>query len=240
MEYKVTIDEFEGPLDLLLSLIKKSDIDIYEISIFDITDQYLAYIKQMEKLNLNISSEYLVMAAELIEIKSHMLLPKHELEEGEEDPQEELINKLLLYKHFKEASEKLKELEEERRLMFTKEVSDIRPYKEEIIIEEDESVTLDALIAAFSNFLNRKEEEKPLHTKVTTKEYSVSDRSIEIKKILKEKGKVEFSELFEYYNRDYIIVTFLSILDLSKKQDILITQTNNFDKIIIEARGGSK
>lgn len=239
MEYKVMINEFEGPLDLLLSLIKKSDISIYDISIFDITDQYLEYIQEMEKLNLNVSSEYLVMAAELLEIKSNMLLPKPKLEEDEEDPQEELINKLLLYKHFKEVSSKLRELEEERNLMYSKAPSDISEYKEEIIIENDESISLDALVLAFSEFLNRKEEEKPLHTRITSKEYSVSERSFEIKTLLKKKGKLEFTELFDFLNKDFVIVTFLSILDLSRKQEIMISQENNFDKIVLMIKGGN-
>lgn len=239
MEYKVMINEFEGPLDLLLSLIKKSDISIYDISIFDITDQYLEYIKEMEQLNLNVSSEYLVMAAELLEIKSNMLLPKHKLEEEIEDPQEELINKLLLYKHFKEVSSKLRELEEERNLMFSKSPSDISEYKEEIIIENDESISLDALVLAFSEFLNRKEDEKPLHTRITSKEYSVSERSHEIKNIIKTRGRVEFTELFDFLNKDYVIVTFLSVLDLSRKQEILISQENNFDKIVLMIKGGN-
>lgn len=239
MEYKVMINEFEGPLDLLLSLVKKSDVSIYDISISDITDQYLEYINEMEKRSLNVSSEYLVMAAELLEIKSNMLLPNHESSEEEEDPKEELINKLLLYKHFKEVSSKLRDLESERNLMYSKMPSDISEFKEEIIIEADDSISLDLLVQAFSDFLNRKDDEKPLHTKITSKEYSVTERSFEIKKILKARGKIEFSELFDFLNKDYIIVTFLSILNLSRNQEIVISQDNNFDKIVLMIKGGN-
>lgn len=235
MEYKVTIEAFEGPMDLLLSLIKKNDIDIYNVSIFEITEKYLEYIKEMEKLNLNISSDYLVMAAELLEIKSHMLLPKRE-KEGD-NPEEELITKLLVYKHFKDVSEKLRELEKERNLMYSKEMSDISIYKDEIIIEEDENISLDDLTKAFANFLLRKEIEKPLNTTITSKEYSVSERSSEIKKILSQKGKIEFSELFEVLKKDYVVVTFLSILDLAKTNEISIVQENNFEKIFLVKKG---
>ena len=114
MEYEVKIDNFEGPLDLLLHLIKESKVDIWEISIADIAEEYLAYIQKMEKLNLDIASEYLVMASELIEMKSRMLLPRQEKdvgEEEEEDPKERLIRRLVEYQKYKEVTKNFKELE---------------------------------------------------------------------------------------------------------------------------------
>ena len=115
MEYEVKIDAFEGPLDLLLHLIKESKVDIWDIKIVDITDQYLNYIKSMERLNLNIASEYLVMASELMEMKSKLLLPRTEVEDvEEEDPREQLIQKLIDYQKYKDMTKNFKELEEER------------------------------------------------------------------------------------------------------------------------------
>lgn len=237
MKYTVYINEFEGPLDLLLHLIKQNDIDIFDIKIDEITTQYLNYIHEMEKLNLNIASEYLVMAAELIEMKSEILLPNHKAEEDEEDPRVDLINKLLLYKQYKEMTNKLKELEENRRLMHSKEPSDLKPFMKKEIEETPIDVSLDDLIEAFNLFLARLKDEKPLNTKIIKKEYSVPKRCAEIKNILKAKKKVEFNELFEEYNREYIIVTFLSILDLAKKQYLNITQEYNFQKIYLTLKG---
>lgn len=238
MEYKVMCPEFEGPMDLLLHLIKESNIDICDISIEEITKQYLEYINMMEELNLNIASEYLVMAAELLEIKSAYLLPKKEIEntdEYEEDPKEELIRRLLEYERYKNITEALKECESQRSEIYTKQPSDMAEFK--IKNEKvDETFSIEDLVNAFSKLLERKEFEKPLNTKITNKEYSVNERSNEIRSILKNRKKVEFTELFEICTKDYLVVTFLSILDLAKKQELLINQDNNFNKIYLEAK----
>lgn len=237
MEYKVTINDFEGPLDLLLHLIKESNIDIWDISLEDITKQYLDYIENMKKINLNIASEYLTMAAELIELKSKLLLPNHKMDEEEEfyeDPKEELINKLILYKQYKDISNELKALEENRSELFTRDPSFLTEYKDEIVEEDNEqNLSLELLVEAFNKFLERQESEKPLNTKVTNKEYSITKRSDEISKIIRTKKKVEFFELIEEYNKSYFVVTFLSILTLAKKNVIDIKQDHNFNKIFL-------
>lgn len=237
MAYTVTIDNFEGPLDLLLHLIKQSDIDICDISILDITKQYMDYINKMEELNLNIASEYLIMAAELLEMKSNMLLPrpKQESDEYEEDPREKLIKRLLEYQRYKEITEEFKELELARKDFYTKEPSDLSDFK--VSNEHLESGNVDDLLIAFKKFLERKELEKPLNTKITTKEYSVSARSSEIRTILKKKKRIYFEELFEEFSKNYIVVTFLSILDLARKQELTIEQENNFEKIYLLSKG---
>lgn len=240
MEYKIMINEFEGPMDLLLHLIKKSDIDIFDIKIDEITNQYLDYLHAMQQMDLNIASEYLVMAAELIELKSGMLLPKPQVEddEFEEDPRENLIQRLLAYKQYKEVTNDFRVLEEDRKQYHTKEVSDLREYAtndNEIHIGD---VSLDDLTAAIQKFLERKSLDKPLNTKITKKEYSVTVRSQEIRNVLKKKKKVNFEELFDIYSKDYVVVTFLSILDLARKQELKIVQEDNFDNIMIMAREG--
>lgn len=238
MEYKIMCPEFEGPLDLLLHLIKESNIDICDISIEVITKQYLDYINMMEELNLNVASEYLVMAAELLEIKSYTLLPKKETDntdDYEEDPRDELIRRLIEYEKYKNITEALKECESKRSEIYTKEPSDLEEFETKNNIV-DESFSLEDLIDAFSKLLQRKELNKPLSTKITSKEYSVHERSTEIKNILKIRKKVEFTELFDIYTKDYLVVTFLSILDLAKKQELLINQDNNFNKIFLEAK----
>ena len=233
------INEFEGPMDLLLHLIKKSELNIYDISIEEITKQYLDYISAMEQLDLDIASEYLIMAAELIEIKSAMLLPRPAIEDEddyEEDPKEKLIARLLEYKKYKEMTQEFKQLEEERKEIYTKEASDLNEYKQSDTVDLGD-IDLNSLLDAFNKFLERKKLEEPLNTKVTKREYSISERSSEIKNILKKKKKVNFEELFDQFNKDYVVVTFLSILTMAKKQELLIEQQNNFDKIIISLKG---
>ena len=239
MEYKFLINDFEGPLDLLLHLIKKNNVDICDIKISDITKQYLDYLEEMENLDLNIASEYLALAAELIEMKSLVLLPKPEFsdDEYEEDPRENLIKRLIEYKKIKESTPKLKELEEERKKLYTNVASNMKPYQDENQKPDFNDIDLDCLLNAFSKFLERKEEEKPLNTKITKKEYSVSKRSREIKSLLKTKQKINFEELFEIQTKEYIVVTFLSILALAKKQELIIKQDNNFSNILLSLRG---
>lgn len=231
MEFRV--EGFEGPLDLLLHLIKENKMDIFDIEINLITEQYLKYINNMEKVNLEIS-EYLVLASELIEIKAKMLLPKkkQEMEIEEEDPREELVNKLLEYQAYKEISKDLKEKEELRSEIYTKAPEKYSNYQEEETTFEGGSV--DLLIDAFKNFLIRKEEEKPLNTKVTKKGISVSSRRHEIKNLLKEKGKVSFYQMFSIRSREYIVVTFLAILEMAKNKELIIHQEGIYDEIICE------
>lgn len=235
MEYEVKIDAFEGPLDLLLHLIKESKVDIWDIQIVDITNQYLDYIHKMESLNLNIASEYLVMASELIEMKSKLLLPRTEIEENEEevDPREALIQRLIEYQQYKDITSKFRELSEERQEFYTKMPESLKEFQEDGVVLNS-NVTLDDLMKAFEKFLERKEEEKPIATTVTKKELSVEDRRKSIKNILKERKKVDFFELFEEVTKEYIVVTFLAILEMARKRELTIYQENNFDKITVE------
>ena len=237
MEYTVTIDKFEGPLDLLLHLIKQADIDICDISILDITKQYMEYINKMEEMNLNVASEYLIMAAELLEMKSNMLLPRPKLEddEYEEDPREQLIKRLLEYEQYKQITNEFKDLELSRKEVYTKEPSDLKEFKVEV--DESGNGSVDDLLLAFQKFLERKELDKPLNTKITNKEYSVGVRSNEIRTILKNKKKLYFDELFEEFNKTYVVVTFLSVLNLARKQELRIEQENNFEKIYLTSEG---
>lgn len=233
------ISEFEGPMDLLLHLIKESSIEIFDIQIEQIAEQYLDYIHHMEELNLNIASEYLTMAAELIEMKSNYLLPKRVVEDQddyEEDPREKLIQKLLEYQKYKEVTPKLQELEEQRKEYFSKEPETLQEYRDVSTDVVDLGIDLNDLLEAFKKMLERKELDQPLQTKITKKEYSVSARSNEIKKLLKEKKRVEFQELFEVVTKEYVVVTFLSILDLARKQELYITQNKNFNQIVLELK----
>lgn len=235
MDYKVKIDAFEGPLDLLLHLVKESKVDIWDIKIVDITDQYLDYIKSMQDLNLDVASEYLVMASELIEMKSKMLLPREQNDEEieEEDPREVLIQRLVEYQRYKDMTKNFKEMESLRHEFYTKAPESLKEYVEEnTVISND--VTLDDLMLAFEKFLERKQAEKPLSTTVTKKEITVEERRKSIHNILKEKKKANFFELFEVINKPYVVVTFLAILEMAKKKELVIYQENDFDNIIVE------
>ncbi len=234
MNYTIDTLNFEGPLDLLLHLIKESQVSIFEINICDITSQYLDYINHMESINLNVSSEYLIMAADLIELKSRELLPSSSLDEEEDDPKQELINRLVLYQKYKEMVPSFKKLEEERGCIFSKEQTLLDEYKDNSVCLD---VTLDDLVLAFEKFNKRKFLEKPLNTVVTKREYSVFRRSKEILDRLKVKRVINFEELFDVYKRDYVVVTFLSILDLAKKGCLIIKQDSALDNIVIESRG---
>ncbi len=234
MDYSITIDQFEGPLDLLLHLIKDSKMDIFDIKIDLITTQYLNYIEKMEQLNLDVASNYLVMASELIEMKSKLLLPKKEEEVEEEDPKENLINRLIEYQQYKEISRVLKEKESFRKEIFTKLPENISIYREEVITSEE--VSLDDLVSAFEKFLKRQKEDIPLTTKVTTKELSVEERRVGIRRVLKERGRVLFTDLFESFDKGYVVVTFLAILEMARKNELFITQDKRFSEIVCEVR----
>ena len=239
MDYSIKINEFEGPLDLLLHLIKQSNIDIYDIEICEITKQYLDYINKMEELNINVAASYIVMAAELMEIKSKSLLPKKEEETEDEEEEiiskENLINKLIEYKKYKEMAPSFKELETNRQNIYIKSPEKLNQYLDEIVVK-NEDTSIDDLVDAFKKFLERKNLEKPISTKITNKEYSVKERKHNIKNILREKKKVLYTELFEDNNTGFIVVTFLSILEMTKEKEIIIKQDTNFSNIIIELK----
>lgn len=239
MDYKITINDFEGPLDLLLHLVKETKMDIYQIDTSIIIEEYLKYIENMQDLNIDIASEFLVMAAELIHLKSKMLLNiKEETEETDEYSivsEEDLKNRIIEYEKFKNMSEIFKSLEETRSEVYTKIPENLSKITD-TTITNDGSVTLQDLLDAFASFQNRLKYSKPLNTRITKKELSVAKRRESIRNLLDKKSKLEFTELFEQFDKEYIVVTFLAILDMSKNDEILLTQENNFDKIMIEKR----
>lgn len=240
MEYLIKIDEFEGPLDLLLHLVKEANIDIHDININEITEQYMEYIHKWEELNIDIASTYLVMAATLMEIKSRSLLPvlKDNVENVEEDDEvsrEGLIKKLEDYQKYKEITKDFKALEAGRKDIYTKVPSKLEEMVGQKLVN-DTSITVDDLMTAFMKFLERKDLEKPITTRITTKEYSVRKRKADIKNILVKEGKVDFMDLFQEYNKSFLVVTFISILELAKEDDVILKQEANFDRIMIELK----
>ncbi|MCI2254642.1 segregation/condensation protein A [Domibacillus sp. PGB-M46] len=241
MEYKVKIDSFEGPLDLLLHLIQQLEIDIYDIPVSEITNQYLLYVNTMQQLELDVASEYLVMAATLIAMKSRSLLPDHSAEEEdyieEEDPREELARRLIEYKKYKEAAGRLHELEEERTKLFS------RPPADQLFSSNEEgplNVSLFDMLGAFQKMARRKKLAVPPRATVRREELSVEKRMELLKEKLRlSKEPVLFDDLFDSHERNELVVSFLAILELMKQNEIVVSQEGNFADLYVTA-GGNK
>lgn len=232
------LNDFEGPLDLLLHLVRVKDLDIYEINISEIIDQYLKFIEGIERNNIDVSSEYLVMAAELIHLKSKMLLKIDETDEDEEyeiNTEEDLRNRIIEYEKYKNICEDFKLLESNRQQFYTKIPENLKEYAEDNkVIGSD--VELEDLVNAFLEMQKRVFYARPITTKVTRKEISIKDRIKEIRGLLDIKKKVEFSELFDILTKENVVVTFLSLLDMSKNDEIYLSQQKNFSKIYVEKK----
>ena len=240
MDYVVDINDFHGPLDLLLHLVRSTQMDIYEIDTNVIIEEYLNYIEKMQDLNIDIASEFLVMATTLVHLKSKMLIGSTEEKEEEENEfeinsEEDLKNKILEYEKYKNMTEVFKELEEKRTSFYTKEPLSLKEYTEKKLTN-DGSVTVEDLVNAFLSFQERLNFQKPIHTKITKRELSIEERMTSIKDKLQKKRKIDFLELFEEVTKEYFIVTFLAVLQMNKNDEINIYQENNFANIIIESR----
>ncbi len=241
MELDFKINDFEGPLDLLLHLIKESKMDIMNIEIELITRQYMEFLDTQGKMNLEISSEYLVLASELLVIKSKMLLPniKTLIEDEEEfDPREELVNRLIEYQAYKDITKVLQEKELLRKDIYTKSPENIKNYVDDVH-EIQADVSLDDLVNALKKYYQRKLESRPLRTKVTVNEISVSSRRSDIKNILKNKKRISFFELFPVVSKDYIVATFLAVLEMAKSRELIIKQERAFEDIVCEVIEGA-
>lgn len=239
MTYNFCVSDFEGPLDLLLHMIKESKMDIYEINISDIINQYLDFIHSLEEKNIDIASEYLVMASELIHLKSKLLVNRKDEEQETEDEfsfssEEDLRNKLLEYEKYKLLTQSFQELEEKRGEVYTKLPESLKEYIEETGIQKGEFDISD-LFEAYKMFIERQRLSKPLNTKITKKELSVEDKIKDIRNILSTRRRVNFIELFTEVTKENIVVTFLSILEMTKSNEIQLTQEDNFSPIMIES-----
>lgn len=233
MSYKVKLEVFEGPLDLLLYLIKKEEIDIYDIPIAKITEQYLEYLDLMRLLDLNIAGEFLVMAATLMHIKSRMLLPPDEQPLDEEemlDPRAELVRKLLEYKKFKEAAGQLQNLEVKRKELFIRQPTNEGGNQPEYV--EYFEATLFDLISAFSGVL--KEVPKQTFYQIVKEEVSVEEKIHYIFHQLVTTPVLYFVNLFkDVKSKLEIIATFLAVLELIRLREILVVQKELFAPIEI-------
>lgn len=234
---KLCINDFEGPLDLLLHLVKTAKMDIYEIDTKYIIDKYLEFIESVPKDDLDDASEYLVMAAELIHLKSRLLLNlDSESEDNDEfsiNSEEDLKNKLIEYERYQNVTNVFKELEEKRNEFYTKLPENLNEFvdtKEKL----EGNMDVELLRVALIELNKRMSYQKPINTRITRKEISVEERKEYIREFISKRKNVKFTDLFEEYSKDVVVATFLSILDMCKTQEITLRQDSNFGEIYIE------
>jgi len=235
MSYKIKLEIFEGPLDLLIYLVKKDHLNIYDIPIAKVTQQYLQYLNLMQLLDLNIAGEFLVMAATLMQIKSKMLLPAQETatEEEQEDPRAELVKRLLEYEKFKQIAETLREKEASQKEVFKRPKMEIdvekgAPEQKEVYFE----ASIFDLINAFSQAL--KDVPKEVFYEVIKDEFTIEEKIHDLLHLLLVRSSVRIGELFSNAkNKLEIIVTFLAILELIRMKEAIVRQSNLFEDIEI-------
>lgn len=238
-EIKIKLDVFEGPLDLLLHLIRSLEIDIYDIPIAEVTEQYMNYIHAMKTLELEVAGEYLVMAATLMAIKSQMLLPKQELEDDydevyEEDPRDALVAQLLEYRKYKYAADRLLEKAEERSLYFTKDPMDVDDYKEEEPALEKDRLNAIDLFLAFHNMLAKKKKRQVIETTIRADESSIEEKMKQIEtQLLQSTSGRTLDSFFVEFSRPEIVITFMALLELMKNGKIKVEQEGNYETILL-------
>ena len=238
MKYNVQLKVYEGPMDLLYDLVTKHKIDIKDIAISEITKQYLDYLDAMEAMDMEITSDFITMASKLVEIKSRYLLYLQRDDSEEEDPRIELVERLKEYKKYKQISKELKEkADEEHERFFRK--------KEEVIIEDElslEDVSIAKMMELLPKLLKNidKKEEAPkndvLDKLVNRKIVSVEEKIVSLRNVLSTKDKVSFLETVDQNDRGDIIASFLCVLELIKEKEIIVTQDDFFEDIIIVKR----
>ena len=236
-DYKVMLEVFEGPLDLLLYLIKKDEVDIYDIPIGRITDQYMEYMKLMKVLDLNIAGDFIVMSATLMLIKSRMLLPveerKEQDDEDEEDPRWDLVRQLVEYKKFKDAADHLEDLEVHMENVFGRESEHVELGAPPDVDLKDASIF--DLISALNDALGRVEEESL--QEIFAEEYTVGQKVTYIVENLKIAKRMTITDLFTgMSSRQEIVCTFLAVLELIKLNRIAAVQDDHFGSIVVEPR----
>lgn len=245
MHYKVKLQSFEGPLDLLLHLIKQNDLDLYDIPVKEITDQYMLYIRTMQVLHLDIASEYLVMASTLLYMKSQLLLPvevenfqdDEQMYDDGEDMREDLMRRLIEYKKYKEAADELKDRERERSELYSKPMSDLTPFLKDDNERPRMNVTIYDMLQAFQRIQKRKQGLRPTYTRVQREEIPIEAKMGQIMNRLRmNNGRCFFSDLFEREERYELVVAFLALLELMKENEVICYQERNFEDFMIYER----
>lgn len=241
----VKLESFSGPLDLLYHLIEKNEIDIYDIPIAELTDQYIEFINLEENKNMDGMSEFIVMAATLIEIKSRMLLPKPETDEQEEDPREELVQRLIEYKKYKSVVDLLKLKSEEAAQMLFRDpdiiIPELMKKEESTIAESLKGVTIEGLYKAFRDVMIRKERKtdkiRSGFNSVRHDSFTVDEKILALRDTLKVSPKIKFYDMFSADStREEILVTFLALLELIRRNSVEVEQDDVFGDITISVK----
>lgn len=245
MSYEVKIDTFQGPIDLLWHLLQKDELEIYDIKIAEITRQYLDYIATMQRLDLDVASEFLIMAARLMEIKAQTLLPSQEDEasQDEDDPRQKLVERLLEYKKYKDLAGELREFEEKQRKSYTRNVAPLLSQLDFAAESPLEDINLDEFAAAFKRVLAKKQErkeEEEEETKTDIPHLEPADITMKEQKgyimqqVTNLDGEATLPQIFSgLESRLEIIVTFMSLLELIKIEEVKVEQENNFTEVMI-------
>lgn len=243
MSINIKIDNFEGPFDLLLHLIKKNEMDIYNIKIYEITNQYIQYLKDMKAMDLEIASEFIVIASTLLEIKSKYLLPKPKQDEiamdSAEDIQKTLVQKLIEYKKFKAVAEYLKSKESNQGIVFTKMPEIIKDNSSDDDNEFIKNITMLDLFNIYNELINRYKlklnTNNTIESEIPIDAFKIEDKIKYIYDKLKENKNMIFTNIIkECSSKIEIVVTFLAILEMIKLRTINVIQQNNFDEIYLE------
>lgn len=241
MRYKVKLDQFEGPFDLLVYLIEHAKMNIYDIRVSEITTQYLAYIEEMKQQDIAVGSEFMVLAAMLIELKSRMLLPRPKAADGTEemvDPRNELVQKILEYKKFKEAAEQLAAQEELMSHVYTKPQEDLAEYTKEP--DEILNMDLNQFVKAFNLFLIKKrrlEEVKKTYARVERQRMTIENRIQQMRDCFLRKERLTFKELLMGATSRYdVVVTFMSLLELLKQHTVTAEQDVRYGDIVVSLK----
>jgi len=239
-EYEVKLDVFEGPLDLLLYLVQRDEVDIAQISVSRVTEQYLAYLELMQELNINVAAEYLHMASVLVRLKAHEILPSAEpVELGEEDgiySRDQLIQQLLEYKKYKEAARSLRQFEAAQFGTFPRGAADAIEGDSALPEPTVSGVSVFDLLAAFRRVLEQAAKEEPGHV-VAVDTARLDDRLERVLSMVREKDEVPFEELFaDDRRRLVVVVTLMALLELIKMQEIVLRQERNFGAIVVARR----
>lgn len=233
--YHVELEEFEGPLDLLLFLIKRDELDVYDIPIARITDEYLRYVRVIEEIDLDGAGEFIYMAAVLINIKAKMLLPVSDEEEGEEeDPRRKLVERLLEYMRHKEVAERLNDQHEERSHLFVRgEAADQHHEFERSPKELEYQVSVFDLVAVLADVLEERDRPEPVH-EVNSYEYTVEEQQSYVLERLGEEGRSSFLKLVAEQSRQFVIATFLAVLELAKTGAVRVASNVDRDDFFVE------
>lgn len=239
--YTIRIDAFEGPFDLLLFFIERDELDIYDIPIAKITNDFLNYVHAMENLNIDLASEFILVAATLMRIKAKMLIPRKETDEhgNEIDPREELVQRLLEYKAYKEVTEDLRRKEESRSMTFPRGnvEAELQSLAEEALADAElESLTLYRLMQAFKRVMERFEQARlhPVHT-IIKYNYTVADEQSLINNKIGQKPRLDFTDIFSHCeNRIHAIITFLALLEMINNQSVRILAGEGINNFWIE------